>query len=297
MVGKNWYLLRKHRVEGPLKVEELKAMAASGHISPDDYVIESSDYKQGNLVYKKVMVLLDVTDFKNGLEKPNGAPVEAPRSLESKTGDSSSVASQQDSISYNNANHEVVSDLDSLTSSMTFGKVASFCVAVIVGMWGYDNYIGNTARPKRIPANSAQNSGVKTDAHKVKKSVILSQPKKEEVANQRVEKLMPTERPAPRLAPTKRPDPVASRPAPAATSNPAMVRGESAVRDRDSYDDRSDDRDEANDRGLASERDDAGWEPDSLEGLDLPPGEMMPPPEEFQGAEDAVVDEFRGEDY
>ena len=302
MAGKNWYILRNHRVEGPHKIEDLKAMAAVGQISPDDYLIDEANYRLGKMVYQKMMSQLDISDFKNGLAVPEGVSERSSGIKATASENSQSSVSSIPSVgsSSSHQDHEVVSSFESSTSGMSFGKVASFCVAVIVGMWGYDNFVATDgSRAVRVPANSnAQVKKTIKPGVQVRKSVILSQPKSEQVTSRRVKKLAPSDRPAtrPALAPSTRPSGNESPSDNIATSD---LDPRDAIRSLNP--DRLDDvRSRQGGRGTASDRGANGFDVDGgfddNPPMDLPPGELTPPPEEFQDDEnnfddDDIIDE------
>ncbi len=294
MAGKKWYLLRNHRVEGPLKLEDLKVMATTGKITPDDYMVEESDYRQGKMTYKKVIVYLQESEFKIGLERPSAASSES----EKKNREMNVGNNDRDSISANienyssSGNHETVSGFASVGSNLSFAKVASFCVAVIVGMWGYDTIFGGKSNVRGVAATADSTSSAKR-MPSARKSVILSQPKKEEVAGQRVQKLVPSERPGRSLMPTTRPE-LATTPLPD-SATPDVIRERGIPPDTNIAGDGDDYRGDSQDRGLASEENEIDRYPN-----DLQPEEMVPPPDEMRGdiePNGALNDEQFDSDY
>lgn len=199
-----WYLLKNHRYEGPFELEDLNVRAQQGQLSPDDYVIDETNFNKGQMVYRRAAEILAREVFALSLSVPEAGDIRPTASAVLPRPDTAPSA-QLAHESYRPASvsrttfQESVSPLRDLISSMSFANVAVPCLVVLSAVWVFQNGENSATRQ---PAEIADQE-IKPQ---VTREIV-----RDESRNRRdaapVERLMPSERPSSRIVERKAPPP------------------------------------------------------------------------------------------
>jgi hypothetical protein len=196
-VKKIWYLLKNRRYEGPFDLADLNVRAQQGEVSQDDYVVEEANFEKGQMIYQKVSELLPKSAFKHVLSAPEinvtKTPTQATQNIETvrPTAQSSQSLTSQSS----HRHQESVSAFSEWFSNLRFGPVVGFGVVVLAATWFFDrnNSIPVARQPARYMDSRSDAPAQKQQVQReIVRTPVAPTPAREE---NRVERLMPSERP------------------------------------------------------------------------------------------------------